>query len=249
MSPLRSPAQLVGIGFTRSRVVIVNECHDGPRRCARTRRVGLALLPAAHAAGARHLAMEALDPEFARRANRERALPPAEGYLGQPELRELMAAALGLGWDLLDYEADFERRPRRDGEEETLDEANWRDAQEAGNINRFLESSIPGTKLLIWCGASHQRKTPERWHAGGDWIRLGQRLVERGLEPFVLDQSVTVEYQPGRSPRGEELPALRAELEALGGTGGWLREEDPSPAWRADASADAFVLSLDNALE
>jgi len=40
--------------------VIVNECHDGDRHCPRTRAIGRRLLPVAHQAGVRRLAMEAL---------------------------------------------------------------------------------------------------------------------------------------------------------------------------------------------
>lgn len=57
---MRSPEELARIGFDRSRVMIVNECHDGDRHCPRTRAIGRRLLPIAHEAGVRHLAMEAL---------------------------------------------------------------------------------------------------------------------------------------------------------------------------------------------
>jgi hypothetical protein len=55
---LRSPEELLRIGFERASVVIVNECHNGMLRSRRTRAVGRRLLPAAHQAGVRHLAME-----------------------------------------------------------------------------------------------------------------------------------------------------------------------------------------------
>jgi hypothetical protein len=58
----RTPEQLVALGIRRSRVVMMNEAHDGLRRCVRTRRVGQRVLPAAHDAGVRYLAMEALNP-------------------------------------------------------------------------------------------------------------------------------------------------------------------------------------------
>lgn len=247
---LRTPAELTAIGFTRSRVVIVNECHGGMARCRRTREVGRSILPAAHAAGVRHLAMEALYPSFADEANRSRRLRTEDiAYLAQNDMRVFIADALALGWDLVAYEADFNLRPRKDGEQETLEDANWRDEEEAGNIARFLASMPTDTKLLVWCGNSHQRKTPQQWHAGGDWVRLGQRLVERGFDPFVIDQSPTVEYSPGESPRRDDAERSRSELEALGGTAGFLREEDPSPRWRDDPAADAYVLSLSNVMD
>jgi hypothetical protein len=83
-------------------VVMVNEFHDGMRRCIRTREVGRRLLPVAHAEGVRHLAMEALWTPAVEEANRERRLPPyAGGYLGHPEMRSLVEDALTLGWTLV----------------------------------------------------------------------------------------------------------------------------------------------------
>jgi hypothetical protein len=63
----RAPEELVQIGFSRSRVVMMNEAHNGWLRCVRTRTLGTRALPVPHAAGVRHLAMEALfDPDRSR---------------------------------------------------------------------------------------------------------------------------------------------------------------------------------------
>jgi hypothetical protein len=81
------------------------------------------------------------------------------------------------------------------------------------------------------------------------WIRLGQRLRElSGVDPFVIDQSVTVEYPWRRPPRRQDVKRYATELHALGGAGGFLREEDPHERWRNDLSADAWLLSLDNVM-
>jgi hypothetical protein len=247
---LRPPEDLVRIGFERSPIVIVNECHDGMRRCRRTREIGRRLLQPAHIAGVRCVAMEALTPDFAAEAVATRQLPVCDwGYLGQPDMRDLIGDVLALGWDLLAYECDFERAPARD--HRSLEFANWRDAEEARHVAEFLAESAPGTRLLVWCGNSHQRKTPQQYHSGGTWIRLGQRLAElTGIDPFVIDQSVTVDYHgPGSSRRAADVEPFRTELAHLGGTAGFLREDEPDPGWREDRSADAYVLSLDNAME
>ena len=100
------------IGFERSRVVIVNECHDGLRHCARARVIGRRLLPVAHDAGVRHLAMEALYEPFAEEANRTRRVPTVAsgwGCLAQEDMRSLIADALALGWVLVPYECDFNK--------------------------------------------------------------------------------------------------------------------------------------------
>jgi len=105
----RTPQQLVQEGFRRGRVVMLNEAHDGLTRCVRTRRVGRQILPSAHAMGARHLAMEALQPGDAEAANTTRRPPDAaDGYLAQPDMAELIQAALALGWTLWAYEADID---------------------------------------------------------------------------------------------------------------------------------------------
>ena len=72
---LRSPEQVLRIGFERASVVIVNECHNGMLRSRRTRAIGRRLLPTAHEAGVRHMAMEALIPRFADEANLTRRVP------------------------------------------------------------------------------------------------------------------------------------------------------------------------------
>ena len=99
MRKWRTPEQLVEIGLSASRVLMVNEAHDGLKRCVRTRNIGTRMIEPAHAAGVRLLAMEALSPGFAVAANRDRCLGPGSDYLAESDLRELMQAALAHGWD------------------------------------------------------------------------------------------------------------------------------------------------------
>jgi len=193
--------------------------------------------------------MEALYEPFVKEANETRRLPSSPGYLGQENMRALVADALALGWNLVPYECDFNLWH---GDTRTAEFGNWRDAEEAQNLTEFVARSPLGLKLLVWCGNSHQRKTPQAYPGLRrlTWIRLGQRFRElSGIDPFVIDQSVTVEYRWRRSPRRRDVKRYGAELRALGGTGGFLREEDPDPGWRDDLSADAWVLSLDNAMQ
>jgi hypothetical protein len=54
-------------GFAHAPVVMANEAHSGLARCVRTREIGVRVIGAAHQAGVRRLAMEALPrPEDAR---------------------------------------------------------------------------------------------------------------------------------------------------------------------------------------
>ena len=186
---MRSPEELVAIGFRRSRIVIVNECHDGDRHCPRTRAIGRRILPVAHEAGVRHLAMEALYGPFADEANATRRVPDERmAYLGQDDMRALIGEALALGWSVLAYECDFSLW--KEGDTRSAEFGNWRDAEEARNLTAFLARSPEDLRLLIWCGHSHQRKAPQTYPGvrRSTWIRLGQRLREvSGIEPFVID--------------------------------------------------------------
>ena len=104
-----SVEELVQWGFAHAPVVMANEAHDGLARCIRTRDVGIRMIRAAHEAGVRRLAMEALSWPAEGIAGPIRAIPTADGgYLAQPDMRRLIATALELGWSLWAYEAVFE---------------------------------------------------------------------------------------------------------------------------------------------
>src|SRR5215207_694282 len=157
----RTPQQLVEEGFRRSRVVMLNEAHDGLTRCVRTRQLGRQLLPSAHAMGARHLAMEALTPDDAEAANTTRQPPDAaDGYLAQPDMRQLIQAALALGWTLWAYEADIDHTPAAVVEQGLggLPFTNWREAEQARNLAAVLAGRPASDRLLVWCGNSHASK-------------------------------------------------------------------------------------------
>ena len=55
-----SVEELVQWGFGHAPVVMANEAHNGLARCIRTREAGIRMVRAAHEAGVRRLAMEAL---------------------------------------------------------------------------------------------------------------------------------------------------------------------------------------------
>ena len=241
----RSPEELVAIGFERSTVVMMNEAHSGLQRCIRTREIGRRILPAAHEAGVRHLAMEALWPyEFAEESNRTRTLPagPTEGYLGQPEMRLFIQAALDLGWRLIPYEADIMALPADPMEMESV---NWREEQQARNILKALEALPPGTKLLVWCGNSHHSRHVSEWLPMGHWFRHLS-----GIDHFGIDQCVTADFSSSRGTQSSPGLAERfaSELAALGGTAGFLTEEAPVSFLRDREDQDAFILSTQNEL-
>jgi hypothetical protein len=224
----------------------MNEAHDGWRRCIRTREVGRELVPVAHAHGVRHLAMEALGPPLAEYANAERVLGEESfGYLGQPEMREFVNAALGCGWTLHAYEADLASSPRKGPED--LAAVNWREDQQARNLGAVVTDLPDTAKVLGWCGNGHLVRRARKPTSGEPaWTPMGSLVAAYcGVEPFAIDQTVTVAWD-GKDPDWLELFA--DVLKSHGGTAGVLATEAPDElSWRGE-DADAYVLSLDNEL-
>ena len=240
----RSPSELIEIGFTRSRVVMMNEAHSGLRRSIRTRIVGKSILPVAHGVGVRQLAMEALRPDFAAAANERRVVPEeSRGYLSQPEMRDLIAAALDLGWALVPYEADMGSKPPAFANL-SREETNWREEQQALNLIEALAALDEEAKLLVWCGNGHLTK-----HRFDEWCPMGFRFRElSGLEPFSIDQTQSVRFDGHDGSFGASmLEPWADEMAAFGGTAGFLIEETPDE-WRWEGGSDAYVLSDDNDL-
>lgn len=213
----------------------MNEAHDDLRRCIRTRQIGHQLLPTAHELGVRHLAMEALwDRQLVARANAERQLPEAQGYVGQPEMRTLIQLALDLGWTLLAYEADMSAPPVANFM--SAEVTAWRELEQARN----LKAVMPDGPLLVWCGWGHLSKC-----SPPDRKTMAQHFVElTGLVPFSLDQTTTIRADQKDTVQWLELFA--DELKELGGTAGFLVEDAPQGWWQD--WADGFLLSIENDL-
>jgi hypothetical protein len=238
----RSVEELIGRGFAHAPVVMVNEAHNGLARCVRTREVGVRMIRAAHEAGVRRLAMEALPWPAPDTPGPIVAIPPASGgYLAQPDMRGLISAALELGWSLWAYEA--EPAGTSQAEMLTMEFTNWREHEQAQDLCR-LQAAAPAEPLLVWCGNGHACKEPMQ-----EWVPMGWHFhAMSGADPFVIDQTVTVAFD-GRSPPWvqELLAALGQTLAAHGGTAGILRGYAPEPlnTW---PGVDAVVVSTDNTL-
>jgi hypothetical protein len=226
---------------------MANEAHDGWTHSARTRESGISIIEAAHAAGVRRLAMEALNWPSPGVAGPIRAFPArAGGYLAQPDMRKLIAAALDLGWSLWAYdpeEVPAGTDPTDPAAMLTMEFTNWRDREQARNLSRLVKDAA-GEPLLVWYGGDHAAKVP-----AGAWVTMGCHFPGlSGVEAFVIDQTVTVEWK-GRPQPGipELLGALSDMLAVHGGTAGILREQAPPPL-DAHTGVDAVVVSTDNAL-
>jgi hypothetical protein len=146
----RSVEELIGWGFGHAPVVMANEAHNGLARCIRTREMGVRMIRAAHEAGVRRLAMEALPWPAPDTPGPIVAIPPVPGgYLAQPDMRRLITAALDLGWSLWAYEAE---PPAGTGQAEMLTRefTNWRDREQARNLCR-VRAAAPADRC--WSGA------------------------------------------------------------------------------------------------
>jgi len=239
----RPVEDLVRWGFAHAPVVMANEAHNGLARCVRTREVGVRMIRAAHEAGVRRLAMEALHWPARDVPGPITAIPDDEGgYLAQPEMRRLIGTALDLGWTLWAYEAVIEITPDTDRDHlRSMEFTNWREREQAANLGHLLDAA-PGEPLLAWCGNGHATK--EKCE---EWVPMGWRFRDiSGVDPFVIDQTVTVDFgEEGQQWARDLLASLGDILAVHGGTAGILRDQAPPPldGW---AGVDAFVVSTDN---
>jgi len=239
-----SVEELTQFGFASSPVVMANEAHNGLARCVRTREVGVRIIQAAHQAGVRRLAMEALPSPGNEAPEPIREAPSAAGgYLAQPDMRRLIATALELGWSLWAYEASVDLG-KSEAERLSLEYTNWRELEQAKNLCQVV-AAAPGDPLLVWCGNSHASR-----EGGSGWIPMGRHFAATsGIQHFVIDQDVTVDFTgQGPDPWVRDLLAeLGGTLAAHGGCAGILREQAPPPL-DGRTGVDAVVVSTDNEL-
>jgi hypothetical protein len=241
----RSVEELVQWGFAHAPVVMANEAHNRLARCVRTRDVGVRMIRAAHDAGVRRLAMEALTWPADGTPGPIHALPSGRGgYLAQPDMRRLIGAALELGWSLWPYEAVFEAAAEADPARLlTIEFTNWREREQAANLSRLVEAA-PAEPLLVWCGNGHASK-----EAASDWVPMGWHFRARsGVNPFVIDQTVSITFDGQPQPWVQSLLAAVGEtLAAHDGTAGILRDQAPAPL-SGRTGVDAVIVSTENTL-
>jgi hypothetical protein len=237
-------------GFGQRPVVMANEAHNGLARSVRTRLIGARMIRAAHEAGVRRLAMEALHWPARDVPGPITTLPDDDrGYLAQPEMRAMIGTALDLGWTLWAYERQFDATSRTDQAHlRSREHTNWRERQQAAHLGRLLEAA-PDEPLLVWCGNSHASKHGPTGRDEGEWVPMGWNFRElSGIDPFVIDQTVTVDF--GHRPQTWQrrvVADLAGTLAAHGGTAAILREQAPPPL-DGYTGVDAVVVSADNAL-
>ena len=126
----------------------------------------------------------------------------------------------------------------------------WREEQQALNIIKTLEALPANTPLLVWCGNNHHSKEI----GDGWWHPMGYQFQQHsGINPFVIDQNVSVKFNPTDDFFETELiQPFSEELAKHGGTAGFLLEEIPASFERfgfQGTSEDALLISTENELE
>ena len=237
-----SVEELTRHAFDQEHVVMANEAHNGLTRCVRTREVGVRMIHAAHGAGVRRLAMEALPwPDNGAPGPLSSIPQVATGYLAQPDMRRLIGTALELGWSLWAYEAVIEQRahpPDLLG----LEFTNWREREQALNLCQ-IHSLAPAEPLLVWTGNGHATR-----EALDEWVPMGHHFAElAGTGAFVIDQAISIFMTANDCDDWMRhlLASLTDTLAAHGGTAGILREHSPPPL-DTFTGVDAVILSTNN---
>ena len=189
----------------------MNEAHDGWTHCPRTRAVGRRSCRSRTAwACATSRWRRSARPRRRARERGARARGRQFGYLGQPDMRALVDAALDLGWMLHAYEADAVRALRRLGQAGRDQLARGSAGAQPRRRRRTASRRIGADPRLV------RRRPPAapavRGRAAnpairGVWIPMGS-LVEGygGVEPFAIDQNI---YGRLRRPRAPVARALR----------------------------------------
>ncbi|HET9973633.1 MAG TPA: hypothetical protein VFQ68_35755, partial [Streptosporangiaceae bacterium] len=125
---------------------------------------------------------------------------------------------------------------------------NWREREQAANLCHLLEAA-PGEPMLVWCGNGHASKHGTATPDDDEWVPMGWHFREMSsIDPFVIDQTVTVAWDGEPWPWARDLLGSLADmLAAHGGTAAIRREQAPPPLDQRD-NLDALVISTDNAL-
>lgn len=185
--------------------------------------------------------MESLTADIASAANHERKLTKVEyGYLKQEDLRMLIDDAIRLGFWLFGYEAEDGRGAPADH----FERAKWRDLEQAKNlIDQWNREGM----LLVWVGNLHLAKET-LMSPYGEYPQMATLFWERsGVEPFVIDQTLTVEWNFEGAKKRVIEEHIRSALDKRGGTAGFMRDQAPE-GFDVPTYADAFLLSTDNTL-
>ncbi|GGL29988.1 hypothetical protein [Caulobacter rhizosphaerae] len=208
------------------RVVVLNEAHVASRHRGFLARVLRALRPLGFDVLAAEDFLNSREPgaPTVRSYRAGAALDPSLGfYLHDPVYAEAVREAAGLGYRLASYE---QREDQCVSGEDKLAAMARRETAEADNFIADVLAPNPSSRVLVHCGYSHLRKTPD--HRGTTWFAA--RLKEKsGIDPLCVSQAYTGSFEP----HGADPPMTTAVLErfrpvdsiVVRGADGWLGAE------------------------
>lgn len=240
---------LVENGFSRARVVMVNDTRGWMSRCRRGRAIGRRVLAAAHGGGCRDLAVEALDATVAAELSAARVVPAASGgVLAEDDMRAMLQDALDRGWDVWGFAVDLTRYP---GPATGADDGEWRQRQCCAHLDDVLGRLGHATKLLVWYeGASMTLWGPHFDAAAIDDVSHCRFSDLTWDESFVVDQTCTIAfYAESERVCANLVESTRPVLESFGGSAAILHEDAGEPLRYSACGCHAFLLSTENALD
>ncbi len=174
----------------RQRVVMLNEEH----RRSQERAFANQLLEPLAQAGFTHLALETLDADEAALAARGYPLTSDGFYTKDPALGDLVRRALGLGWKVVGYEADFSTIPEEYAGM-PMGRQSWREEQQGKNLAELLRAE-PEARVLVWSGRHHMSEMPLATPDGSmpSLVPMGGRFRQHsGIDPLTVDLMVMKE--------------------------------------------------------
>lgn len=190
------------------RVVFLNESHAASRH-----RLFLAqLLRALQPDGFSVLAVETLSNSFEddrdpRALKRGGPFRPSMGYYTwDPVFAEALREALDLGYRLEAYEQRIDRQAQGAAAQDPAARIAAREIAQAENLAKIIQAAGPAERVLVYCGFSHLRKTPDT--RGNVWA--AERLRQAtGIDPLSVSQAYTGSF----GPHGTDPAPTKAVLE------------------------------------
>lgn len=205
------------------RVVMLNEAHVASRHRGFLARVLRALRPLGFDVLAAEDFLNDRGPGApdVRTYKAGAALDPSLGfYLHDPVYAEAVREAAGLGYRLASYE---QRKDQRVKGEAQLAAMARREIAETDNFTADVLTPNPGSRVIVHCGYSHLRKTPD--HRGSTWFAARLRETS-GIDPLCVSQAYTGSF----GPHGADPATTSAVLErfrpvdsiVVRGADGWV---------------------------
>ena len=175
------------VAVQSNRVVIVAEEHQSPEH----RAFGAAMLPALHAAGITHLALEASRQQPLDEAMRTGVVTPGtEAFAFEPQRAGLLRAAIALRLPIVAFDvAEEDEHWMLEHPDQSMAH---REEVMARNIRQRIVEPCAESKVLVWVGMGHAQKRVGLVKMMADWL-----CEEMEQEPYSAYQVTGLGLRPG----------------------------------------------------